>query len=309
MRLGTIVTGNAARAAQARREHPDAVVEGSTEAVWTRAEEHDFVVVATTNDSHVALASRSIDAGIAVVVDKPLAVSANAARELVDRAEARGVPLTVFHNRRWDSDFLTLRRLIDGGELGEVHRFESRFERWRPQAPRDAWRFAATREQGGGVLLDLGTHLVDQALVLFGPAAAVNGDAHYRRGGRAEDDVFIAIRHESGVISHLWGSEMVASLGPRMRVLGSEAALLVEGLDGQEDALRAGQRPDGDWGAEPEERRARLVRGGDSAAVRFERGAWPEFYRRLSDWLHGTGAPPVEPQDSVEVLEVLERIS
>ena len=157
------------------------------------------------------------------------------------------------------------------------------------------------------MLLDLGTHLVDQALQLFGPAAEVHGEVHARRGGPADDDAFVAIRHESGTVSHLSASELVAAPGPRMRVLGSEGAFVIRGLDSQEDALRAGKRPNGDWGAEPEEHWGRLVRGEESEPVLPERGAWPEFYRRFEAALRGEGELPVDPREAVEVLEVLER--
>lgn len=259
---------------------PDAEVLDSADAVWERADEFDFVVIATANDSHVELAESAIDVGLAVVVDKPLAVTGADARVLIERAEAAGVPLTVFHNRRWDGDFLALRALIESGELGEVWRFESRFERWRPETPEGAWRFAVDRAGGGGVLLDLGTHLVDQALQLFGPAADVHGEVHARRGGPADDDVFIAIRHESGTVSHLWASEVAATPGPRMRVQGSKRGFVAEELDAQEDELREGKPP---------------------------AGQWPEFYRRFEAALRGEGELPVNPRDALEVLEVLER--
>ena len=184
LRLTTIVTGDPERADRARREYPEAAIEAETEAVWARADEHELVVIAAPNSAHVPLARRAIDAGLALVVDKPLAPSSVEARELTERAAAAGVPLTVFQNRRWDSDFLTLRQLVDSGELGEIQRFESRFERWRPELQDSAWRESASRAEGGGLLLDLGTHLVDQAIVLFGPVAEVYGEADHRRGGR-----------------------------------------------------------------------------------------------------------------------------
>jgi scyllo-inositol 2-dehydrogenase (NADP+) len=278
------------------------------EAVWERAADHDFVVVATANDSHAPLARAAIDAGLAVVVDKPLAPSSAAGAELVEHAEASGVPLTVFHNRRWDSDILTLRRLLDEGELGSVHRFESRFERWRPELSGAAWRETLTSAEGGGLLLDLATHLVDQALWLFGPADAVYGEVAARRGGPADDDAFIAIRHRGGVTSHLWASSVAAARGPRLRVLGSRGAFVVDELDGQEDALREGRRPtDGTWGVEPESKWGRLVRGEDSSPVHSERGAWPEFYRRFEANFRGEGDLPVDPRDAIEVAKVLER--
>jgi scyllo-inositol 2-dehydrogenase (NADP+) len=242
------------------------------------------------------------------VVDKPLAPSSDAARELVERAASAGVLVTVFHNRRWDSEFLTLRRLIADGELGEVFRFESRFERWRPGPPGEAWRESSTRAEGGGVLLDLGTHLVDQALTLFGQVDSVHGEVSHRRGGPADDDAFLSLGHSSGVRSHIWASSVAAAKGPRMRVSGTRGAFVVDDLDGQEDALRAGMRPGGEgWGRVPEDRWGRLVRGEEWEPVPAEQGAWPEFYRRFEAALNGSGELPVDPRDAVTVLEILER--
>lgn len=307
--LATVITADPRRSDRARREHPAARVEPDPAAIWERASNHDLVVIATANDAHVELASRALDAGLATVVDKPLAPTSAEARRLVAHAERRGLALTVFQNRRWDSDQLTLRRLLDEGALGEVHRFESRFERWRPSPRPDAWRERTTPAQGGGVLLDLGAHLVDQALCLFGPAAAVHGEVAARRGGAADDDAFIAISHRSGVESHLWASSVAAAPGPRLRVLGSEAAYVVESVDGQEQALAAAGRPEPgvDWGLEPPERWGRLVRGDRFEAVPSERGDWPRFYAELEAALR-TGRPlPVDPRDAVAALDVLER--
>jgi predicted dehydrogenase len=236
-------------------------------------------------------------------------LTSEAARGLIERAERRGTALTVFHNRRWDSDQLTLRRLIAEGSLGEVHRYESRFERWRPQRRDDAWRETTPPEEGGGVLLDLGTHLVDQALTLFGPVRTVHGEVAHRRGGPADDDAFVALEHESGVRSHLWASSVAAAPGPRLRVLGSQGAYLVEGLDGQEDALASGLRPGetAGWGVEPDEKWGRLVEGEVSRPVPSENGAWPHFYELLARALRGDGPLPVDPRDAVAVLEILER--
>jgi scyllo-inositol 2-dehydrogenase (NADP+) len=307
--LATVVTGNRDRASRAREEHPGITVEAQAESVWERAGEHDLVVIATPNDSHVELAVQAIDAGLAVVVDKPLALTSKAARELIARAEQAGVPLTVFHNRRWDSDQLTLRRLIAEGALGDVRRYESRFERWRPRVRPTAWRENTAPREGGGVLLDLGTHLIDQALNLFGPASRVYGEVDMRRGGPADDDVFLALEHAGGVRSHLWASSVAGAPGPRLRVLGSSAAFVIDNLDGQEDALRAGLRPaaSSDWGIEPESRWGRLMRGEASAPVRSENGAWPRFYEQVGLALRGEGPMPVDPRDAVNVLEILER--
>src|SRR5690242_5601957 len=211
MAVSTIVTSNPERAERAAEEYPQATVEPSADAVWERAEEHDFVAIATPNDSHVPVGGRAIEAGLAVVVDKPLAPASDAAQALVERAERAGVLLTVFHNRRWDSDQLTLRRLLREGALGDVLRYESRFERWRPEIRPGAWRDETAPQEGGGLLLDLGTHLADQALHLFGPAERVYGEVDRRRGGPADDDAFLALEHASGVRSHLWMSSVAGA--------------------------------------------------------------------------------------------------
>ena len=216
--------------------------------------------------------------------------------------------LAPFHNRRWDSDQLTLRRLLADGRLGDVYRYESRFERWRPSAPGGAWREDLPPERGGGQLLDLGTHLVDQALDLFGPVSEVYAEIDARRGLVSDDDDFIVLRHVRGPISHLHASAVTAAPGPRLRVLGSEAAFVVESVDGQEDALGSGRRPDGggEWGVEPESRWGRLVAGDASEPVASERGDWPRFYSELEAALRNGGAAPVDPRDAVNGLRLLE---
>ena len=302
-----VVTGNPERAAQAERQHPGVRVLAVVDDLWSLADSVDLVVVASPNSAHAPLARRAIDLGLPVVVDKPLAPTAAEAASVVDHAAAADVMLTVFQNRRWDSDFLTLRRLIADGELGEVRRFESRFERWRPEPRPGAWRETTPAAQGGGVLLDLGPHLVDQALVLFGPVESVWGEVDSRRSGAADDDAFVALRHESGVVSHLWASSVAAAPGPRLRVLGSEGAFVVDSVDSQEDALREGQRPNGGWGEEPESRWGRLVRGSDSQPVPSERGDWPAFYAGVERALRSGAPPPVDPREAIEVLSILER--
>jgi scyllo-inositol 2-dehydrogenase (NADP+) len=307
--VSTVVTGNPERQAEADRAHPDARVVSDPEEVFERASEHDFVVVATPNDVHVPLARRALDAGLPVVVDKPLAPAAADARSLVEHAERVGVLVTVFLNRRWDSEQLTLRRLLDERSLGEVLRYESRLERWRPTlSEREAWREASAPEAGGGLLLDLGTHLVDQAIGLFGPVSRVYAELDSRRGGAADDDVFLALEHASGVRSHLWTSVLAAAPGPRLRVLGDRAAFIVTDVDGQEQALRSGARPSDDdpWGAEPPESWGRLITEEKSEPVASERGDWPRFYAELERALRQGSPPPVDPWDGVAGLEILD---
>jgi predicted dehydrogenase len=305
--LAAIVTRDEGRRAAARRAHPGAELLESADEVWERAASFDLVVVAAPNRAHVPLARASIAAGLAVVVDKPLAPSAAAARELVDEARERAVMLTVFQNRRWDGDFLTARRLIEAGELGSVLRFESRFERWRPEI-KEGWREEADPEEAGGVLFDLGSHLVDQALQLFGPVRDLHAEVDCRRpGARVDDDSFVALEHESGVRSHLWMSAVAADVGPRLRVLGDRAAYVKHGLDVQEEALRSGERPGGPaWGEEPETSWGRLGAGDDFRPVPTEPGDYTRFYEDVARALREGGPPPVDPEDAVRVLELLD---
>jgi scyllo-inositol 2-dehydrogenase (NADP+) len=304
--LAGVVTSDPQRQAHASREHPGVRTLDTPDALWDQGD-HDLVVLATPNDTHAPLASTAIDHGLAVVVDKPLAVNAADAEAIVGRAERAGVLLTVFQNRRWDSDHLTLVRLMGGGHLGDVLRYESRFERWRPTPAPDKWRESAAPEHGGGLLLDLGAHLVDQALTLFGPVSHVYAEIDARRGLTSDDDAFLALRHAGGPISHLHASALAAASGPRLRVLGTEAAFVMSALDSQEDRLRAGQRPDTtpDWGTEPEALRGRLVTGDASVPVPGERGDWPRFYALLEAALREGGPPPVDPRDAVATLRVV----
>jgi scyllo-inositol 2-dehydrogenase (NADP+) len=307
LRLAAVVTANPERAARAASEHPGVVVLDAAGRVWDRADELDLVVVATPNRTHAPLALAALDAGLPVVVDKPLAVDAAQGQELVDRARARGLLLTVFQNRRWDGDLLTARKLLEEGALGRVWRFESRFERWRP-TPKPGWRETGGPEDAGGMLNDLGSHLVDQALHLFGPATLVYGELERRRPGmRVDDDAFVALTHASGVRSHLWMSALAAQLGPRLRVLGERGAYVKHGLDGQEDALREGRRPDGPgWGEEPPERWGLLGTEGQTRPVRTEPGAYQRFYQGVVAALRGQAPPPVNPADAVAALRVLD---
>ena len=305
LRVAVVVTRTPERRERAERDHPGVRV--VTE-VAEMLGEVDVAVVAAPNREHVPVARAALDAGVHVVVDKPLAVTASEGRELVDEAHRAGRVLTVFQNRRWDGDFLTVRRLLERGALGQVVRFESRFERWRPKIASGAWRESGDPREGGGLLLDLGSHLVDQALVLFGRPRSVYAEIERRReGATVDDDVFVALEHEGGVRSHLWANVVAAAPASRFRVLGLEAAYVKDGLDPQEEALRAGARPgDPGWGREPEERWGRLVAGDAEQPVETEPGAYEAFYAGLVSALRGQGPPPVDPMDAVAVLEVLE---
>jgi predicted dehydrogenase len=274
-------------------------------ALWDR--KPDLVVVATPNRTHVPLATEAVDAGVPVVVDKPLATDAADGRALVEHARRCGVPLTVFQNRRWDGDFRTVARLVADGGLGDVYRFESRFERWRP-TPKTGWRESGGTDEGGGILNDLGSHLIDQALELFGPVSTVYGEVDLRRPGvRVDDDAFVALTHENGTRSHLWMSAVAAQRGPRFRVLGGRAGYTKYGLDGQEAVLRAGGSPlDEDWGTEPPDTWGVLGTDDEHRRIPTLPGTYEDFYAGVRDALVGGAPLPVDPMSSVRVLEVIE---
>ncbi|MGQ4390307.1 Gfo/Idh/MocA family oxidoreductase [Streptomyces sp. SAS_270] len=312
--LDTVVTSNPERQAQARAEFGDGIrFAASPDDLWARAEELDLIVIASPNKTHVPIASAALKAGLPVVVDKPIAGTAAEARELAALADERGLLLSVFQNRRWDNDFLTLRKLIADGELGEVQRFESRFERWRPQL-KGGWRESGDPEEIGGLLYDLGSHVVDQALVLFGPAVSVYAEADIRRpGAETDDDTFLAITHENGVRSHLYASATTAQLGPRFRVLGSRAGYVKYGLDPQEAALREGRRPAAgeEWGVEPESMWGH-VGSGESPLTGGGRpeptlpGAYPAYYAAVAAALRDGAPNPVTALEAAATLDVLE---
>jgi scyllo-inositol 2-dehydrogenase (NADP+) len=307
--LDLVVTSDPDRRAEALGRHPGVQVVSTAEELFARADELDLVVVGSPSGTHAALATAALDAGLHVVVDKPFAVTAAEGRAVVDRAAAADRLVTVFQNRRWDGDFLTVRRLLDEGALGHVHRFESRFEWWKPDPPA-SWKTAATAAEGGGILYDLGTHVIDQAIRLFGEVEDVHAELGVvRPGAVADDDAFVALRHRSGVRSHLWMGSLVAQAGPRFRILGSSGAYTSWGLDGQEPALKAGADPrDEGFGRRDPSGWGSIGNDGATEPVPMADGDYAAFTRLLATALHDGGPPPVDPADAIAVLEIIEAV-
>ena len=298
LELSTIVTSNADRAEQARGEYPGATIVSSADEAW----EADVVVVATTNDVHAPLALEGARRGVAVVVDKPFATSAAEAEEVL----SAGGRVTVFQNRRWDGDFLTLERLHDEGALGDIVLFESRFERFRPEVG-DGWREQAGENVAGGQLFDLGPHLIDQAVRLLGPPVRVYAEVGARRrGAQVDDDAFVALEHAGGARSHLSMGVLAPMAGPRFVVSGLGGGFAVDGLDPQEPQLQDGLRP-GDPGFGERDEPGRLV-GANSGRepVTIEPGRYHDFYAGVRAWLEDGAPAPVDPHDSLAGLRVLE---
>jgi len=308
--LDVIVTAQRARAAEAARLYPQARIVASAEELFANAADLDLVILGTPPHTHFGLAATAIAHGLHVVVDKPFVPTSALGAELVSRADDAGVQLTVFQNRRWDADFLTLRKVLASGALGQVTSFESRFEWWRPEGFGN-WRDTVSLAEGGGILHDLGAHLIDQAIQLFGPVERSYGETANRgpHPDAADTEAFVSLLHTSGVRSRLWMNGMAAQAVARFHVLGSKAGYTKWGLDGQEPALAAGMPPsDPAYGLDPQESWGLLGVGGATSSVRAERGSYPEFYVQLAAALRGEGPLPVNPAGPLEVLKVIEGI-
>jgi predicted dehydrogenase len=304
LRLAAIVTADPERRVRAAEEHPDTDVVGSVDEILDRSDV-DMVVVATPNRFHVPIGLRALAAGRHVVVDKPIAMSVSEGETLIDAAATAGRLLSVYQNRRWDGDFRTIRRLIADGALGPIDSLESRFERSSQVEPE--WRESAI--EAGGPLRDLGPHLVDQSLILFGPARRVWAQAdRRRRASEVDDSVFVAIDHESGVRSRLWMSLIASCIGPRFRLRGVAAEYVKDDLDAQEGQLLGGMRPHAPgFGEEVPEKWGRLHRAdGSIERVPTEPGRYEAFYELLRDAVRTDGPRPVDPIESLRVLRVLE---
>ncbi|MEB0045942.1 MULTISPECIES: Gfo/Idh/MocA family oxidoreductase [unclassified Pseudomonas] len=262
----------------------------------------DVLVISTPLKGRPALVLDAIEHGVAVVSDKPFAADAQQAQTLITMAERQGVRLSVYQNRRWDSDFLTVRKLIESGALGQITRFESRVERYSPRSVNNA--------SGGGFLRDLGSHLVDQALLLFGPVAKVYAELDYLDKDQVFDNgFFMCLTHASGVISHLGGSCLQNIPGPRFRVTGTQGCYSVDGLDGQEASALAGMSPQSEgerWGVEEHRRWGWFEHGEVRERVPSERGCWQQFYVQLQTALQSGGPLPVEPRDALATTRVLD---
>jgi predicted dehydrogenase len=304
LRIRSIATSDPERRAQAGRDHPDVQIVGSVDALLANPDV-EIVVVVTPNRFHAPIGTQALAADRHVVVDKPIAMTVREAEALIESGHRAGRILCVYQNRRWDGDYQTVRRLIADGALGEIDSLEARFERWMPVGPE--WREHA--DEAGGPLRDLGAHLVDQSLQLFGGARRVWAQIDRRRPGTAVDDsTFVAVDHLDGVRSRLWMSLIALRTGPRLRVRGLAGEYVKDDLDYQEAQLFDGRRPGSEgFGEEPSERWGRLdTLDGASRPVPTERGRWIRFYELLRDAVRGEGEPPVDPADSVRVLRVLD---
>jgi scyllo-inositol 2-dehydrogenase (NADP+) len=312
MSVAAIVTNSPARQQQARQDFPAAEILPDAAMLWSQASRYDLAVVATPNRTHVPLGIAALHAGLPVVIDKPLAASVADAEQLITLSQQTGKLLTVFQNRRWDNDFLTVRQLLADGLLGRVTRFESRFDRYRAEPRTGVWRESAAVGDAGGLLYDLGSHLIDQAVQLFGPPLQVYAEMERQRpDAHVDDDTFVALTFEHGVHAHLWMSVVARRAGPRFRVSGLHGTYEKWGLDPQEEALSTGKRPgDPAWGKESREQWGRLSTdvGGIhiDGAVETLNGSYERYYALLREALVAGGPAPVDPGDALLTLQIIE---
>lgn len=302
LELAAIVTS---RAEEARALYPQARILATPEAAIADPD-IDLIVLASPHQTHVPLGLAALRAGKHVVIDKPMALTAEDGAALVTEARAAGRLLSAFHNRRWDSDFLTVQRVLGEGALGSVRLAELRWDRFRP-IPRGTWR-----EDGGigfGLLVDLGPHLLDQALQLFGPPEALTADLAVQRAGSDCEDYFeITLHYPNGLRVIASAASLVSATRPRFAIHGSAASLVLTGIDRQEALLRAGGSPDDPgYGVDHRPDAALLYREGEPPRpVPVERGDWRCFYEQLADAVRTGTPPPVPGQEALASLRLIE---
>ena len=302
--VAAIQTRNPERIAHALLDFPNTTVVATVEELV--AQQLDLVVVASANVVHAEHAIAAIKAGIPVVVDKPMGRTFIETKEIIDAGKAAGVGVTTFFNRRWDSDALTIKKVLASGVLSQVHRMDSRFERFRPELNATSWRENMSAADGGGQLLDLQPHLISTALDWFGSAELVTASVRSLRGG-ADDDSVLVLRHDSGVTSYLSASAVVGAPGPRIRILGTKGALVINDLDPQEALLRAGKFPENGTWSYPTTSQAFLHRGDVVEEIESVPGNYGHFYKAV-ELAITTGAPwPIPNSDALLVAAIIDQ--
>ena len=264
----------------------------------------DLVVIASPNETHAPLAETAMRAGHNVVVDKPFTITVEEARHLAAVARERKVLLSVFQNRRWDSDFLTVQDAIRRDLVGRIVLFESRIDRFRPEV-RDRWR--EVPGPGAGLLYDLGPHLIDQTLLLFGIPDSVQATLAKQRRGAKTDDCFQLVLRYGEMVATLGAGSLVSGGSARFAVHGEKASVVKQKPDIQEDQLKAGMVPGSrDWGLDPDDALVHESATGGTRALKAARGDQRGYYVALREALHGRSPNPVPPEQGATVMAIIE---
>ena len=306
--VSAITTKNVDRIVQAQKDFPEATICDSFEMMLDT--NLDLVVIASTNVVHAEQAIASIQAGITVVVDKPMALDVAQTQSIIDHSVAKGVGASVFFNRKWDSDALTIQKIIREGILGNIFRLESRFERFRPNVNEQSWREQTSPELGGGNLLDLQPHLISTSLDWFGPASLAFSSVRSVRKV-SDDDVVLVLKHESGIDSYLSASAISGAPGPRIRLIGDKGALVINELDPQENLLRAGKYPKSDVWKEDTRSRSFLHQGDLVAEYPSEPGNYAAYYAQIRHAIIEQAPPesslwPTSHSEALAVARIIE---
>ena len=300
--ISSILTRNEQRILDAKTDFPNAQICNSLEDLLKS--KIDLLVVASANQSHAEQAIAGLKAGIPVVVDKPMGRTLKETEEIIAVSKQTGVGVSTYFNRKWDSDSLTIKKIISEGVLGQIFRLESRFEVFRPEL-KGGWREKKDVEQGGGNLLDLQPHLVSTALDWFGPAQLISASVRVIRGG-SDDDIVLTLKHQSGVDSYLSASAIMGSAGPRIRLVGDKATLVIKDLDPQESLLRSGVKPkDGKW--QQSTKSAAYIHAGDQV-VEYQGvdGNYTQYYLEVKNALAG-GKWPVSTEEALAVAKIIDQ--
>lgn len=287
---------------QVRQDYPDCRIYDDAQEAFADPDV-DLVVIATPNETHCPLACAALEAGKHVLLEKPFALSVDEARKIIATAERAGRELCVFHNRRWDSDFLTIRAALDKGTIGHVRHFESTIDRFRPEV-RDRWREG--NGPGAGVLFDIGPHLIDQALQIFGLPELVYASVALQRDRALSDDWAHLVLEYGPTRVILQTGSLAAGAAVRFRVHGTGGSLIKQKSDPQEAQLRAGMRPGAPGWGEDTDRLQIFSNETTSHASDALRGDQRILYRALANTLKGLGPNPVRPIEALGVMAVME---
>jgi predicted dehydrogenase len=279
--------------------YPDTEFVRSVDELLTRP--IDLVVVATPNTSHHPIAKQCLLAGHHVVVDKPFTLTLGEAEELVQLAKKQRRIVTVYQDRRYTGDFATVQKVVSEGAVGRVVAYESHFDRFRPELKPGAWR--ERKLAGSGVWFDLGPHLFDQALLLFGVPEAIGADIRIERDGAVVDDAFDVTLYYPRTRATLRGSMMATPVGPTWIVHGTKGSFVKYGMDPQEAALKEGRTPDEpDWDSESPELYGKLTTAEGTRTIPTLRSSFARYYENLRDVLLGKAELAVTPEWSLDVM-------
>ena len=301
--IDSVLTRNPNRISELHSDFPSARAVGDLSELLNSS--IDLVVVATANNVHAEQAIAALEAKIPVVVDKPMGRNLSETKQILAAATKNKTAATVYFNRLFDSDALTVKKVISDNVIGTVFRMESRFERFRPDLSASSWRENWSRDDGGGDLLDLQPHLLSTAIDWFGPAELVNASVRSIRGG-SDDDVVLTLKHKSGVDSYLSASGIIGAPGPRLRISGNGGALVINDLDPQEKMLRSGQKPTIDGWPKGARSSAVIFSRENPREIQCESGNYVSFYKQVKEGLK-TGVMPVSHDLILQVATIIDQ--